>query len=289
MVASTSPLAREAAEAGCAEGLVIQATRQTHGYGRRGRHWHSPQGNFYGSMVLRPRQARATWGGLSLVMALAVAETMEHYIYGIYSGHDNVHGDAGTALGTSIAMVKVKWPNDVVVVGHGTDNTASKVASKIAGVILEASDDALIVGMGINLAIAPNTDSLDGDHHLPAISLAQVIPPQAMPSMDAFWLCLAGRVADNYTLWQQAGLAGVREAWLKRAYCLGEEVRVANEGGGQHGIFWGIDLGGNMLLKQTGDVMQTISAGDCLPITRAVNAGLTGDDKARHENYAACD
>ena len=302
VVASTSPLAREAAEAGCDEGLVIQATRQTHGYGRRGRHWHSPPGNspgnFYGSIVLRPRQPRAVWGGLSLVMALAVAETMEHYIYS-----DGDDGKASSKNTKHSAMVKVKWPNDVLVV-HNVNNennvnnvnnaTSRKIASKIAGIILEASDDALIVGIGINLTAAPDTDVL-GDHHLPAISLADIIPPQAMPSMDAFWLCLAGRVAANYTLWQQAGLNGVREAWLGRAYCLGEEVRVTNEGMPQHdiyqsisrGIFRGIDLNGNMLLKQNDDTIRVISAGDCLPSIR--HAGGAGDDKEGHESYAACD
>ncbi|MCG8625701.1 MAG: biotin--[acetyl-CoA-carboxylase] ligase [Proteobacteria bacterium] len=318
VVASTSPLAREAAEAGCDEGLVIQATRQTHGYGRRGRYWHSPPGNspgnFYGSIVLRPRQPRAAWGGLSLVMALAVAETMEHYIYSVYSNNMYSDGDGGKASGKSpskntkhnaMVKVKVKWPNDVLVV-HNVNNennvnnvnnaTSRKIASKIAGIILEASDDALIVGIGINLTAAPDTDVL-GDHHLPAISLADIIPPQAMPSMDAFWLCLAGRVAENYTLWQQAGLNGVREAWLGRAYCLGEEVRMTHEGMPHHdifrGIFRGIDLNGNMLLKQndntgnTGDTIRVISAGDCLPSIR--HAGGAGDDKERHESYAACD
>ena len=58
IVASTSLLARDAVMAGCDEGLVIQASQQTQGYGRRGRAWQSPAGNFYASMVLHPRQPR---------------------------------------------------------------------------------------------------------------------------------------------------------------------------------------------------------------------------------------
>ena len=55
-VASTNDLVADRARAGAVEGLVIRAEAQTAGRGRQGRHWQSPRGNLYASLLLRPHR-----------------------------------------------------------------------------------------------------------------------------------------------------------------------------------------------------------------------------------------
>ena len=133
-VRSTNDELRNLAEDGMAGGLVLLAESQTSGRGRRGATWFSPAGEGLAfSILLRPEAPKPFWSRLSLVAGLAVAEALER----------------------SIPMAEIKWPNDVMV--------ADK---KIAGILVEAENDFVIVGIGINV----NTTSFPNE--LPATSLA---------------------------------------------------------------------------------------------------------------------
>ncbi|MCB2009297.1 MAG: biotin--[acetyl-CoA-carboxylase] ligase [Geminicoccaceae bacterium] len=119
-VTSTNDIIQARAVDGEAEGLVVTATAQTAGRGRRGRSWSSPAGNLYCSFLLRPRPLKNDHPGtLSLVVALSLAEAI---------------GDPA----------RLKWPNDVLIGG-----------AKVAGILLEMLDDSLTVGMGVNIVHAP--------------------------------------------------------------------------------------------------------------------------------------
>lgn len=119
---STNADAAARAAAGAAEGLVIAADEQTAGRGRLGRSWVSPPGASVSvSVLLRPALAPDQLGWLPLLTGLAVA--------------------AGVSEATGVAT-QLKWPNDVLAAG-----------GKIAGVLLERTADAAIVGFGINTAM----------------------------------------------------------------------------------------------------------------------------------------
>jgi BirA family biotin operon repressor/biotin-[acetyl-CoA-carboxylase] ligase len=102
-----------------APGTVVVAERQTRGRGRRGAVWHSEPGHgLTFSVRLRPEAAKSLWSRFSLLAGLAVAQALERL--GIEAG--------------------VKWPNDVWINGR-----------KVAGILVEALDDAVIVGVGLNV------------------------------------------------------------------------------------------------------------------------------------------
>ncbi len=118
-VSSTNDELREFALQGMAEGLVLIAEEQTAGRGRRGAVWISPKGeNLSFSVLLRPVEPKALWHRLSLAAGLAVAEALEKFV----------------------RQAEIKWPNDVKVSGN-----------KIAGILVEAGADFVIVGIGINV------------------------------------------------------------------------------------------------------------------------------------------
>lgn len=101
------------------EGAVAVADNQTEGRGRLGRRWTAPPGTAIAvSILLRPPPG-APIQQLSLVGGLAVAETVEE------------------ALQLS---AQIKWPNDVMVNRR-----------KLAGVLAEARDGIVVLGIGVNV------------------------------------------------------------------------------------------------------------------------------------------
>ncbi|MCH7689835.1 MAG: biotin--[acetyl-CoA-carboxylase] ligase [candidate division Zixibacteria bacterium] len=122
---STNDIASQMAATGAAEGTVITAEKQTLGRGRLGRSWHSPEKvGAYISIIITPKMSPEKAPGLSVMTALAAAETFEKYCPG---------------------KVRIKWPNDVLIGNR-----------KVAGVLTELYTknnkiDYVIVGIGINI------------------------------------------------------------------------------------------------------------------------------------------
>jgi len=98
------------------EGTIVLADRQTAGKGRFGRSWYSPEGGIWMSVILRPPQMSL----MSIIAGIAICETLS--CYGV--------------------LPVIKWPNDILL-----------NKKKIAGTLVEIVDDALILGIGINLNI----------------------------------------------------------------------------------------------------------------------------------------
>jgi BirA family biotin operon repressor/biotin-[acetyl-CoA-carboxylase] ligase len=115
-IPSTQTLAKRLASSGVQPGTIVMADTQTHGRGRLGRHWSSPEGGLYASLILPLTPL------LSLNAGVAVAESL-------------------IELGIT---ARLKWPNDVLV--HG---------KKIAGILIETRNDYGIVGVGVNISTAP--------------------------------------------------------------------------------------------------------------------------------------
>lgn len=226
---STNEEARRMAAAGADTPVWITARHQSAGRGRRGRDWQSPHGNLAATLLLRPDRGPAECAQLSFVAALAAAETVARL--------------------APAAGIGLKWPNDVLVEGK-----------KIAGILLEAASGAgvvpvwLAVGIGINLAHHPQ------DTEFPATSIA-ALGASAPPPAEAL-AHLATAFAKWYDVWRAEGFAPVREAWLARAVRLGEAIRARLGQEEATGVFEGIDETGALILRQAGDRVRAISAGD---------------------------
>jgi BirA family biotin operon repressor/biotin-[acetyl-CoA-carboxylase] ligase len=126
--------------AGAAEGLWLQADRQTGGKGRQGRAWQSPPGNLHASTLVRLQPGDPPAPTLALVAAVALHE----------------------AAARHAPAAQIKWPNDLLVEG-----------AKLAGILLERQGEAVIIGFGVNLAHRPA--GLDR----PAASLDPLVPAPA--------------------------------------------------------------------------------------------------------------
>ncbi|HVE23005.1 MAG TPA: biotin--[acetyl-CoA-carboxylase] ligase [Acidocella sp.] len=220
---STSDECIVRAKAGVAAGLAVQARRQLAGRGSRGREWTAPEGNLNLSVLLRPSRPAAEAGLFSLLAGIAVAEAVAPH--------------------TQTAPM-LKWPNDVLLDG-----------AKLAGILIDAVPDGerldwLVIGIGVNLAAAPE------------------IPGRCTTSLSAHGGRLAADDAADAVLaglaaWHDASAERIREAWLALAHPVGTELIVRGAQGERRGIFAGLSDKGELLLRDK-DRIDPISTGDIL-------------------------
>ncbi len=196
--------------------LWILAGEQTAGKGRRARPWTSPPGNFYASLAQRLEEPAARLGLRSFIAALA-----------LYDAFVAVVGD-----GTGFAL---KWPNDVLLNG-----------GKLTGILLEASGQVLVIGMGVNLIHAPPASAVEPGA-TPPVSLLAETGVRVTPSR--FLDALAASMAQWEQVFQQEGFAPIRSAWLARAARIGEKIIARTGSESREGIFETIDQDGNLVLR----------------------------------------
>jgi BirA family transcriptional regulator, biotin operon repressor / biotin---[acetyl-CoA-carboxylase] ligase len=224
---STNAEALALARAGERGPLWLNAASQSAGRGRRGSQWVSPAGNLHTTLLLSEPSPPAQAAQLSFVAALAV--------------HDAVAACA-PQLGP---LLKVKWPNDLLV-GQ----------AKVAGILIEGESEpvfAVAIGIGVNCAAHPdNTD-------YPATDLAAA---GARVVTDTLFAALSGAMERRLAQWNRGqGFGAIRADWLKRAAGLGEILRVRLPERELSGLFKGLDDNGRLLLEQGGRI-SAITAGE---------------------------
>lgn len=201
----------------------ILAGVQSAGRGRRARPWTSPQGNFHGTLVLKPTEPPELVALRSFAAALALRDALV----------------ALTGLPASFAL---KWPNDVLLNG-----------GKLAGILLESAglggpNPVLCIGIGVNLIAAPDA-SLVEPGATPPVSLLAETGLRVTP--EAFLKSLARTYAAWETTFQTQGFAPLRAAWLAHAARLGEPIRARTGTTTRDGVFETIDASGNLILRMT--------------------------------------
>lgn len=209
-----------------AEGTWLVTRRQTAGKGRQGREWFDGAGNFMGSSVVEIRDGDPPPASLSFVAALAVADAV-----------DNAAGKSGTA--------ELKWPNDVLVGG-----------AKVSGILLEMVGKHVVVGIGVNLAKAPDLPDRK------TIALADL---GATPTLDGFAESLAASFAKFLNYWREDGLVLILRAFISASiHYNGDKISVHDTDGTKiEGIFAGLDIeDGALKLNLADGSERVIRAGD---------------------------
>jgi BirA family biotin operon repressor/biotin-[acetyl-CoA-carboxylase] ligase len=154
------------------EGAVAVADEQTEGRGRLGRSWLAPAGtSVLCSVVLRPQVPSVRLPELSVVAGEACAEAIR----------------AVTGLEPT-----VKLPNDVLVGGR-----------KAAGILAEASEGRVVLGIGIN--VHQQADELPAGTDPPATSLL-LETGDPVDRRDVL-VTLLGRLERRYDEWLSAAAA----------------------------------------------------------------------------------
>lgn len=182
------------------EGAVAVTDHQTAGRGREGRTWADlPGRSLLLSLLLRPPPALAT-EQLSLVAALAVADTVE---------------------AASSSITTLKWPNDVLLDGH-----------KVSGILLEASAGAVVCGIGVN--VNQTAPELPTGTPTPAGSLRTATGREHDRAMLLADLLV--RLQRRYDEWLDLGLALSVPELERRDALRGRHVRIGAVAGTAAGI-----------------------------------------------------
>jgi BirA family biotin operon repressor/biotin-[acetyl-CoA-carboxylase] ligase len=208
------------------EGDWLVADRQTAGRGRLGRVWNDGLGNFMGSTVVRIAPGDPAPASLALLTGLAVHEALRGFVP---QGRD----------------LLLKWPNDLMLDG-----------AKIAGILLEMKAGIVVVGIGVNLASAPD---------LPDRKVAALSDFGPAPARDAFAGALATAFDSELHRWRSVGLAPLLRRWQSAAHPQGTPLRVLPPGEAPvDGTFAGLADDGNLRLALVDGSIRTIHAGDVL-------------------------
>lgn len=213
---------QEVLGADLAEGALALCDQQTQGRGRLGRSWTAPPGTaILCSLLLRPPDDRVV-SELSLVAGTAVAEAIE---------------------GAVALAVQVKWPNDVMLNRR-----------KVAGILAEASDGVVVVGIGVN--VNQERSDLPEDANVPAASLYTIdgIKRERGPLLVA----ILDRLEVNYDAWVERGLDGVYDSLGSRDFLRGRRIAVNGESGvgvkiDRDGRFV-VDVGGENRAIESGEI-----------------------------------
>lgn len=152
------------------EGTLVVAEEQTAGRGRLGRRWLAPAGtSLLCSLQLRPPVAPDRLPELTVVASRACAEAIA----------------ALTGL-----EPELKFPNDVLVGGR-----------KVAGVLAEAREGRVVLGMGINVNVPQ--EALPAEVDRPATSL--LVETGRETDRAELLAELLGRLEPSYEDWVKGG------------------------------------------------------------------------------------
>jgi BirA family transcriptional regulator, biotin operon repressor / biotin---[acetyl-CoA-carboxylase] ligase len=217
------------------EGAVLAAEQQSAGRGRLGRAWICPpRAALTFSVLLRPAAVpRARLGWLPLLAGVAVAAAVR---------------------AVAAVEVQLKWPNDVLA-----------GPAKLGGILAEASGEAVVVGIGVNVSTEPAGLPPPGPGGLAATSLR--IEGAASVDRERLLAEILAGLERRYQAWCQVfgdtERSGLRAEYTGLCATLGRRVRVELPGGRLlDGLAAGVDADGRLLVSVPPDADLPVAAGD---------------------------
>lgn len=216
-------LLRVAQQGGTDQALV--ADLQTAGRGRRDRVWNAPTESSVLMSVLvrgsvRGAEARSPFWTIGAV-ALAAAQAIT----------DRIEGEC-----------QMKWPNDLMIDGY-----------KVAGVLAQLVDDAVIVGTGINVNWPGERPEGVPEH---ATAVSRHTPDGAIDRQEFVVDML--RAADH-----NLGLSGeeLRQQWVANCATIGIQVRAELDGDELIGQAVDVAADGALIIERDGELVP-VQVGD---------------------------
>ncbi len=203
------------------DGTVILADTQTAGKGRLERTWYSPEGGIYMSIILFTDKPLM----IPILASVAICETF-------YNNYDILLG--------------IKWPNDLLL----NDK-------KVAGILVEMVDLAIIMGLGINLNIAEFPEELQ--------NTASSIFLETRKKLDKMMVVndLFREIEKVYQLLQKGETGEILQKWRHYTIMFGKKVIIETPTGTISGKV--IDIAGNgaLVLSLPEGRIEKVLAGDC--------------------------
>lgn len=230
-VDSTNTRARQQILEGASEGLLIIAESQKKGLGRKERHWYSPPGGLYFSLVLKPRLGITNAPLMGLLASCATAQGLR-------------------AIGAQHAYVK--WPNDILL----DFDKVSGILSEL--VTIDRDNHLIIIGIGIN----QNSTSSDFPDEF-VYSLTTVRDYLGRLTSRERLLCHVIRSFDNLLkiVESENSFKTILKIWKALSSTIGNRVRITDGSEVYTGTAVDI-LDDGSLLVQTDEGEKVVTTGD---------------------------
>jgi BirA family biotin operon repressor/biotin-[acetyl-CoA-carboxylase] ligase len=236
-VKSTNDTAAQLAEQKAEHGTVVTAEEQLKGRGRLGRTWYSPPGTgIYVSVILRPNFVPDKAPAISIVAAIALADTFAKWV---------------------AADVQIKWPNDVWIGGR-----------KVAGILTELSADRkkvhhIVVGIGIN--VNHTRGQIPEELSQIATSLRQAVrkPVRRIEVLQLF----LKNFEREFRLYEEHGLSKSHGKVRRYSALIGQPVAVRIGRKIIEGTAEDIDTDGRLILRTAAGVVP-VTAGEVTVVKR---------------------
>lgn len=230
-VDSTNIRAKQLAEQGAPDRLLVVAQTQTAGKGRRGKGWVSPKGSgIWMSLILRPELEPGSASMLTLAAALAVSK-----------GIETVSG----------LKTQVKWPNDIVINGK-----------KVCGILTEMSSELnhiyyVIIGIGINVNMSEFPEEIR------SVATSCLIEGKKELKRALLIAAVMKELKYYYELFlQQKDLSLFMDDYQSRLANIGKEVTVIGAKESFSGIAMGIDRTGELLVQMEDKSIRKVVSGE---------------------------
>lgn len=202
------------------EGAVVFAETQTQGKGRLDRKWFSPEGGIYMSVILFPDKPLL----IPVLAGVAICE--------VFNTYDILLG--------------IKWPNDILL-----------NEKKVAGILIEMVDNAVIIGIGINLNITEFPAEL--------INTATSIFLETKKRFDKMMIYndLCRELDYAYELLRKDKVNEILQKWRNYTVMFGKTVSIETSDRVITGRVIDIGANGALILSLPDGKIEKVMAGEC--------------------------
>lgn len=230
-ITSTNQYAKQMAEDGAPEGLLVVADCQTKGRGRSGRSWATPAGtNIAMTLLLRPKLPPERISMVTLVMGMAVT---------------------GACRRCCGLPVQIKWPNDVVIGGKKLCGILTEMSTEIASVSY------IVIGTGINVNMKEIPEELK------SIATSLLLELGHEVNRAKLIACVMEEFEQYYSAFLEKGdLSALQDTYNEMLVNRGRGVRVLEPEHEYDGTAEGIDERGRLLVRLEDGSVNAVYAGE---------------------------
>ena len=232
-IPSTNEIAKELAAKGAHAGTVVISEKQSHGRGRLGRTWFSPEGGLWFSILLKPKINPKEIFKLTFLTAVVIGSTLRKVFQ----------------LNTQI-----KWPNDILINGKKVCGILSERFTPLSGL------NSVIVGIGINVNIDVN--SFPQHLQLAVTSIKHELHKEI--DREHLLSMLLMEFEKYYLLLTEETFEPILEEWKALTCTLDRYIEVENPDRTIHGKAIDIDRDGALLIKLENGSIHRVIAGDII-------------------------
>ena len=221
---STNDIAFNAALNGEVEGTSYLSHIQTKGRGRNQNKWTSTKGNLFLSTIIKPKSDKSFWHQLSVIVGFSIIQVL-------------------VDIGVDSNLINLKWPNDILV-----------DEKKICGILLESSDNFIIVGIGLNILTNPVLDTKWTTTKLNDYLKGSI-------NIKNIGLKILNKVFYNYHSWEKFGFVFFKDEINEKMFMINKKIvlNVHSKLNPVNGVFLGIGDSGGIKVKTNSKITEYLS------------------------------